>query len=140
MNMITGPQMMAIQPFMVITLILGGLNIIAIVYLKNKDNSRINSIYKAIGYPAGYLLKGNMLYILLIASVSIIITVPLFIFLFPKTMVLSMSFMGFKEYVVVYDKSIILISNLGTLAVFLASGLLSSKALYNNPANDLKYE
>ncbi len=140
MNMITGPQMMAIRPFMIISLILGGLNIVAIVYLKNKDNSKINSIYKAIGYPAGHLLLGNMLYILLIASASILVTIPLFIFLFPKTMVLAMSFMGLKEYVVVFDKSVIILGNLGTLAVFLLSGLMSSKALYDNPTNDLKYE
>ncbi len=140
MNAICGPQLAAIGPFMVMALILGGLNIIAIVYLKNKDNSKINSIYKAIGYSAGHLLKTNIYYIFLIASVSILITVPLFVIVFPKFMILSMSFFGFEEYLVTYNPVSLLACNLFALFVFIISGLLSSKSLFDNPIADLTLE
>jgi putative ABC transport system permease protein len=140
MNMITGPQIMAIKPFMILAIILGGLNIIAIVYLKNKDYSKIHSIYKAMGYPANHLLKANMYYILIIASTSIIVTVPLFMLVFPRTMVLSMSLFGFKEYIVTYNAMILFTSNICALVIYLISGLLSSKSLYDNPITDLTCE
>jgi ABC-type lipoprotein release transport system permease subunit len=140
MNMITGPQIQAIGPFMVLALLLGGLNIIAIVYLKNKDAKKTYSIYKAIGYSSHHLMKVNLYYVLLIALASILITVPLFIFVFPKMMVLAMSFLGFKEYVVTYDVLVLILSNVGALLIYLASGLLTSKSLYENPIADLTCE
>ncbi|WP_313131187.1 FtsX-like permease family protein [Anaerocolumna sp.] len=140
MNAICGPQLAAIGPFMVMALILGGLNIVAIVYLKNKNNSKINSIYKAIGYSAGHLLKTNIYYIFLIASVSILITVPLFVIIFPRFMILSMSFFGFEEYLVTYDPVSLLLCNLLALFAFIISGLLSSKSLFDNPIAELTVE
>ena len=116
------------------------LNILAIVYLKNKDNSRIFSIYKALGYSSNYLLRVNTIYIFLIAAGSIIITVPLFILIFPRMMVMAMSMMGFKEYIVSYEVGILLISNLLALLIYLMCGLMSSKSLYNNRIEDLTCE
>ena len=140
MNMITGPQMLALRPFIAMTLILGGLNIIAVIYLKNKDYSIIFSIYKALGYSANHLMKTNIIYVGLIALGSITITVPLFIVFFPKLMAFSMSFVGFKEYPVVYDPMILLISNLLAFVVFMICGMVSSKSLYGNPIEDLTCE
>lgn len=140
MNAICGPQLAAIGPFMIMALILGGLNIVAIVYLKNKDNSKINSIYKAIGYSATHLLKANICYIFVIASVSILITVPLFVITFPRFMILSMSFFGFEEYLIAYDPVSFLLCNLFALLVFILSGLFSSKSLFDNPIAELTLE
>ncbi|HKL79666.1 MAG TPA: ABC transporter permease [Mobilitalea sp.] len=140
MDMIIEPQIKAIGPFMAIALILGGLNILAIVYLKNKDNSRIFSIYKALGYSSNYLLRVNTIYIFLIAAGSIIVTVPLFVLAFPQMMVMAMSMMGFKEYIVSYDVGILIISNLLALCIYLMCGLISSKSLYKNPIEDLTCE
>lgn len=140
MNMITGPQMVAIKPFMALALLLGGLNIVAIIYLKNKDQSKINSIYKSLGYSSRHLLKANTIYVLIIAATSILVTVPLFMVVFPKTMVLSMSMMGFKKYIASYDIGVIIFSNLCALIIYIVSGLVSSKSLYNNPIEDLKCE
>ncbi|HKL98656.1 MAG TPA: FtsX-like permease family protein [Mobilitalea sp.] len=137
MNMIIEPQIKAIGPFMSIVLILGGLNILAIVYLKNKDNSRIFSIYKALGYSSNYLLRVNILYVFLIAAGSIIITVPLFVLAFPRMMVIAMSMMGLKKYIVSYNAAILLISNLLAFFIYLICGIMSSKSLYNNPVEDL---
>lgn len=140
LDMITGPQMLAIRPFMVMAILLGGLNIIAIVYLKNMDNRKTQSIYKAIGYSSGHLLKTNITYVFLIALFSLGITIPLFIVAFPKTMVLALSVMGFREYPVSYDITVVIISNLGTLAVYLLSVLFASKSLYDNPISELTSE
>lgn len=137
MGMICDPQERAMKPFMGMALLLGALNIVAVVYLKNKDNSKVNSIYKAIGYSANHLLKANMWYIFLIALFSILITVPIFIVCFPKVMVLSLSAFGFKQYLVDYDVMIILACNSFALFVFLLSGIISSKTLYDNPVADL---
>ena len=140
MNMITGPQMQSIGPFMVLALLLGGLNIVAIVYLKNKDSKKTYSIYKAIGYSSHHLMKVNLCYVFLISLGSLLVTIPLFIFAFPKMMVLAMSFLGFKEYVVTYDIGILVLSNLLALLVYLTSGLITSKSLYQNPISDLTCE
>ena len=140
MNMITGPQMLAIRPFIAMTLLLGGLNIIAVIYLKNKDYSVIFSIYKALGYSASQLMKTNMIYVGVIALGSIAITVPVFIVFFPKIMAFSMSFVGFKEYPVIYNPLILLICNLLAFVVFIICGIVSSKSLYGNPIEDLTCE
>ncbi|MCM1161319.1 MAG: FtsX-like permease family protein [Roseburia sp.] len=140
LNTITEPQMLAIGPFMVMAILLGGLNIIAIVYLKNMDNRKRQSIYKAIGYSSGHLVKANITYVFLIALFSLCITIPAFIVAFPKTMVLAFSAMGFKEYPVSYNIAIVIISNLGTLAVYLLSALAASKSLYDNPISELTSE
>lgn len=140
MDMICTPQKKAIMPFMVMVLLLGALNIIAIVYLKNKDLSKINSIYKAIGYSSNHLLKANIIYILTIAIISTMIVLPVFIAVFPKTMVLSLSFFGFKEYRVDYSIINISITNMITLFIFGLSGIISSKNLYDNPVKDLTCE
>jgi ABC-type antimicrobial peptide transport system permease subunit len=121
-------------------LILGGLNIIAIIYLKNKDSRKVFSIYKAIGYSSHHLMRANLYYVVLIAFASILITVPMFIFVFPKMMLIAMSFLGFKEYVVTYEIKVLLCSNIGALLVYLISGMLSSKSLYENPIVDLTCE
>lgn len=140
MNMVTGPQSRAIGPFMILALILGGLNIVAIVYLKNKDQRKVFSIYKAIGYSSNHLMKANLFYVFIIALVSLLITVPLFILGFPLMMTYAMSFLGFKEYPVTYDVMTLILSNLGALLVYLMSGMVSSKSLYENPIEDLTCE
>lgn len=137
LNMVTGPQSKAIGPFMILALILGGLNIIAIVYLKNKDSKKIFSIYKSIGYSSNHLMKGNLYYVMIIAFSSIIVTIPLFILAFPKVMLLAMSILGFKEYPVTYDVKILILSNVAALLVYMISGMVSSKSLYENPISDL---
>lgn len=140
LNMITGPQMLAIRPFMIMALLLGGLNIIAVVWLKNMDNRKTQSIYKAIGYSSAHLLKTNITYVFIIALFSLCITIPIFITAFPKTMVLALSVMGFREYPVSFNITVIIISNLGTLAVYLLSALAASKSLYDNPVSELTSE
>ncbi len=140
LNMITGPQMLAIRPFMVMALLLGGLNIIAVVYLKNMDNRKIQGIYKAIGYSSAHLLKTNITYVFIISLFSLCITIPIFIVAFPKTMVLSLAVMGFLEYPVSFNVTVVIMSNLGTLAVYLFSALAASKSLYDNPISELTSE
>ncbi len=140
LSMISGPSMLAIRPFMIIAILLGGLNIIAIVYLKNMDNRKNQSIYKAIGYSSWHLLKTNISYVFFVALFSMCITIPVFIAAFPKTMVLAFSVMGFREYPVSYDITVVAISNLGTLAVYLLSVLVASKSLYDNPISELTSE
>lgn len=140
MEMITGPQMMALRPFIAMALLLGALNIIAVVYLKNKDYSKIFSIYKAVGYSARFLMKTNIMYILLISVGTIVITVPSFIYLFPKTMAMAMSFIGFKEFPVTYDPLVLIVCNGTALLVFTLCGVISSKSIYHNPIEDLTSE
>lgn len=140
LQMITGPQMIAIKPFMTFAILLGGLNIVAIVYLKNKSSQKNFSIYKAVGYSSNHLLFANISYILIIAVLSTCITIPVFLIAFPRTMVLAMSAFGFREYPVAYKISTVIISNLGALIIYLISGLIASKSLYNNPVEELVCE
>lgn len=140
MATICDPQIKAITPFMILSLLLGALNITAIVYLKNNDNRKVNSIYKCIGYSSSHLIKANLYYTGIIAVISMIITIPSFILLYPKIMVLCLSFFGFKKYLVNYSLPYMLIGNLLILLMFMASTVLSSWTLSGNHMDELNQE
>ena len=140
LDMICDPQLKAIAPFMILAILLGAMNVVAIVYLKNIDNTKINSIYKCIGYSSMHLLKGNLLYVGMVAAVSMLITIPVFIFVFPKMMILSLSMFGFEEYLVTYNTLHMVIGNIGIFFVFLISTVLSSRNLFQNNISDLNQD
>lgn len=139
-DMICDPQMKAITPFMIMALLLGAMNIIAIVYLKNQDNKKINTIYQCIGYSTKHLIQGNLIYISIVVLCSMAITVPLFMISFPKSMVLSLSMFGFKKYLADYNVFYMLVGNVCAILVFLVSTFLSSRNLYKNNISDLNQE
>lgn len=140
LSMVTGPQMVALKPFITMVLLLGGLNIIAVIYLKNKSYAKIFATYKAMGYSSRHLMLSNMCYVGMLGLGTILITVPLFMFCFPIVMVMAMSVFGFKEYPVTYDMMALLVSNGVTLLVFVICGLVSSINLYRNPIRELTEE
>lgn len=129
---ITDPQEAALGPFIILALLIGTLNLIYIIYLKNLNNRKIYSIYRSIGYPVSHLIQMNCFYVGIIAVLSIVVAVPVFMFCFPKQMVLAMSMFGFAEYGVTYRASLLLFGNLGVIIVFLLGVLISSRDLYKN--------
>jgi putative ABC transport system permease protein len=137
---ITEPQKMAIGPFMALVLFIGGLNLMYIVFLKNSNQRKTYSIYKSIGYHPRHLVKMNLWYIGMVAVVSMIITVPIFLSVFPKMMVLAMAAFGFEKYLVSYNVITLLIGNIGIILVFLFSVYLSSRNLYGNDISELGQE
>lgn len=137
---ITDPQKAALGPFVIFTILIGVLNLIYIIYLKNLNNRKVYSIYKSMGYPVSHLIKMNCYYVGVIALVSFVIAIPLFMFLFPKVMVLAMSMFGFAEYKVTYHFSTMFWGNAAVLLVFLLGVLISSRELYKNHLDTLVSE
>ena len=140
MDMICGPQKLAIGPFMVLVMIIGALNLFCIVYLKNIKDRKKHNIFKSIGYSGKHLLLTNLYYIGIIALISILVTVPIFIVAFPKTMVLSLAMFGFEQYLVTYNVATMVIGNIVILFVFLLSAVLSSIGLFSNHLTELGQE
>lgn len=137
---IVNPQKAAIGPFVVLSLLLGTLNLMYIIYLKNLNGIRTYSIYKSIGYPVSHLIKMNCVYVALIALFSMAIAVPVFVVCFPKLMVLAMSMFGFAEYKVTYRVTTIALGNGAVLCMFLLGVVLSSKELRKNHLETLVAE
>lgn len=140
MDMICGPQKSALGPFMLLIMVIGALNLFCIVYLKNLKERKKHNIFKAIGYSGRHLLMTNLYYIGIIAIVSILVTIPIFIEMFPKTMVLSLSMFGFEEYPVTYNVITTIIGNTVILLIFLLSTILSSNGLFSNHITELGQE
>ena len=137
---ITEPQKVALGPFMALVVFIGGLNLLYIIYLKNCNNRKTYSIYKSIGYSANHLVHMNLWYVGIIAFLSMMISIPIFVIAFPKIMVLAMSVFGFEDYLVNYNIPIMMTGNLGAILVFLLAVLLSSKMLYENLITELNQE
>ena len=140
MSTITEPQIKAITPFMILSLLLGALNITAIIYLKNNDNRKVNSIYQCIGYSSHHLMKANLYFTGIVAVITMAITIPLFLISFPQVMILSLFFFGFKKYLVDLSLPAMLAGNFTILMVFLGSTLLSSITLKGSHINELNQE
>lgn len=137
---IMNPQKAAIKPFAVLVIIMGGLNILCILYLKNARYMKTYSIYKSIGYSAKHLIKMNICYVGIIAAASIVVAVPLFLFSFPRFMVLELSMFGFEQYNVNINPLYIAAANVIMFAVFMIGVLLSSKNLMENHIKELNRE
>lgn len=135
MDMICEPQSEALFPFVVITIIIGGVNLFYIIYSNNCDNRRKNTILKSIGYSASHILKTNLIYVGITALFSIALSIPLLIFVFPKIMVLAMSGFGFAEYNLAIKPLTVLLVNSGMLILFVLVTLLTGKELYRNNLN-----
>lgn len=140
MDMICKPQKAALGPFALLALLIGAVNLIYIIYSKNINNKRKYAIYKSLGYAASHLVKMNCYYVGMLALASMAFAIPLFIYTFPKFMVLSMSAFGFAEYRITFDPITIVIVNIGVFVVFIVSALISSKSLYENHVTKLMSE
>ena len=137
---IVDPQKAALGPFVALALLIGTLNLIYIIYLKNLNSIKIHSIYKSMGYPVSHLVKMNCFYVGIIAVISIAVAIPVFVFCFPRTMVLAMSAFGFAEYRVTFRPVTMLLGNGGAVAIFLVGVLLSGRELYKNHIETLVSE
>ncbi|MGN0482647.1 MAG: FtsX-like permease family protein [Lachnospiraceae bacterium] len=137
---IVQPQKAALGPFILLALLLGTLNLVYIIYLKNVNGRHTYSIYKSIGYSAAHLIKMNCIYVLVIAFVSMAVAVPLFMISFPKVMVFAMSMFGFAEYQVTYHASTVILGNGIVLLMFLFGVILSSGELKKNHLETLVAE
>lgn len=137
---IVNPQKAALGPFIVLSLVLGTLNLMYIIYLKNLNGINTYSIYKSIGYSVSHLVKMNCIYVAVIALLSMAAAVLVFMICFPKTMVLAMSMFGFAEYKVTYHLKTMLFGNGLVLLMFLSGVILSSGELRKNHLETLVTE
>ncbi len=140
MNMIVLPQQRAIPPVAALIVLIAGINIFSIVFLKNAKAFKINSIYKCIGYPSWHLIQANMIYVLLIALASILITFPASLCTYAPIMRLCLSAFNFSKYPMQYQASHLIIANAIVLLVFILSTLASSKSLFKLNARELVQE
>lgn len=132
MNTICDPQEAALLPFVIITVIIGALNVFYIIYASNAEKRKKYTIYKSIGYTSGHLLKMNCIYVGIIAIISIAVAVPLLIFVFPKIMLLAMSSFGFAEYKLVIKAPQLIITNVIMLLIFVASAMAAARDIFRN--------
>lgn len=137
MNMIVKPQLRAIPPVALLIILIAGLNIFCIVYLKNLRAQRINGIYKCIGYTSWHLIFSNLCFVTVIALISILITVPINLVTYSPLMEACLSMYNFVKYPMQYDKLHLLLANIAIVLIFIISTLLSSKALFKVNARDL---
>lgn len=140
MDMIANPQLKAVPPVSALILIIAGLNIFSIVYLKNMKAQKINGIYKCIGYTTWHLIFSNMIYVTVIAIVSVIITLPISVLTYSSIMKMSLAVFNFKRYPVQYNYFHLIGLNLVVVLIFIISTLLSSKALFKVNARNLVNE
>jgi putative ABC transport system permease protein len=140
MDMIMKPQQKAIPPVAVLIIIIAGLNIFSIVYLKNMKSQKINGIYKSIGYTTWHLIYSNLYYVAAIALVCILITFPMSILTYSPILRLSLSMFHFMEYPVTIDLKHMIAANIAVFIIFISSTLASSRALLTASARDLVQE
>jgi len=140
MDMIVKPQKQAIPPVIILVLLLGSVNIFSIILLKNANAQKMNGIYKCIGYSTGHLIRANLYYVGMIATISMVIALPIVILVYPSIMKLSLSAFGFIEYPVNYIWSHIALVNIGVIIIFVISTLVSSRSLRRVSARDLVQE
>lgn len=140
MNMITEPQLQAIPPVTLLILLIAGLNIFSIVYLKNMKSQRINGIYKCIGYTSWHLILSNEIYVIVIACISVLITLPISVMTYADIMKSCLTVFSLTEYPVQYNYMHLTASGIAVILVFIISTLLSSKALFKVTARDLVNE
>lgn len=140
MDMIAEPQKQAIPPVTVLVLLIAGLNIFSIVYLKNMKSQRINGIYKCIGYTTWHLILSNEIYVAAIACISVMITLPISVITYAAIMKSCLSIFSLTEYPVQYNYAHLIASGIAVIIVFIISTLLSSKALFKVTARDLVNE
>lgn len=140
MDMIATPQKKAIPPVVALVLLVGGINIFCIVMLKNANSEKTNGIYKCIGYSTGHLIFSNLYYVGMAAVVSTAVAVPMVIVFYPGIMRLCLAMFGFQKYPVSYNILHITLANLGMLALFTASTLISSRSLKKVNVRDLVQE
>ena len=140
MELITAPQESAIPPIVLLVLFIGGANIFCIVMLKNAKEERTNGIYKCIGYSSFHLLKANLIYIMLLALVSLVVALPLTLLCYPKIMTVALSTFGLLEYEVDYNVMHLAFCNSAVFVIFLVSTILSSKSIWKVNVRDLVLE
>lgn len=137
MSKICDPQKKAIAPFISMTLILGGINIFGIIVLKNAKNRKSYCIYKSIGYSSFDLVKTNIIYISIIAVVSMGVTLPVFFLTYEKLMSLCLITFGIREYPMDFVLKDFVLCNSAVLILFLLFTLLSSRAIYKYKVSEL---
>lgn len=140
MGLIMKPQQSAIPPMVALALIIGGTDIFGIILLKNTKEEKTNCIYKCLGYSSAHLIKANLIYVMLLAFISIAVALPLTIMLYPNIMTMALSMFGFLEYSVQYNVWHLLICNSAVCGVFIISTLLSSRSVWKVNVRDLVIE
>ena len=140
MEKICKPQEGSISPFIFVTLILAGINIFGIVILRNSKYRKSTCIYKSIGFSSFELLMSNIIYVLIIAIASIIITVPLFFLTYTKLMSICLMSFGIREYPIDFNLLSFILSNSSVVLLFILFTLLSSRQIYKYKVTELNVE
>lgn len=130
MSMIVTPQQNALPPVTALIIIIAGINIFSIVFLKNLKAFKINSIYKCIGYTSWQLICSNLIYVLVIALASVVITFPISLTTYAPIMRLCLSIFNFSEYPMQFQTSHLVLTNSAVIMIFMISTLASSKSLF----------
>lgn len=141
MEMISEPQESAIPAVTIMVLVIGSINIFCIIMLKNQKEVKTNSIYKCLGYTSAHLMMANVCFVSLLAAVSIVLAVPILLYLYPKIMQLTLGAMfGLLEYRVEYNMIHILVGNVTVFLLFIISTFLSSGGIRKINVRDLVIE
>ncbi len=129
MNMIMEPQESAIPPMTVIVLFIGAANIFCIILLKNTKEEKMNGIYKSIGYSNGHLLLANIHYVAILGAATMLVAIPLTLWMYPDVMKLALGIFGLVEYNVQYQVAHLILANCIIFLLFIISTLLSSQSI-----------
>ena len=138
MEMIAKPQKSAIPIVMLMSILIGSVNIFCVIMLKNNKDQKMNGIYKCMGYTSGHLMSANVCYVSALALISILIAVPLLLQFYPQLMKMTLGMMfGLLDYSVEYNMLHVVVGNGIIFVFFLISTFISSDGIRKVNVRDL---
>lgn len=135
---IMGGETNAIMPFMVLLIVVGGINVFSIIMLMNINSKRDACIYKSFGYSTAALIKANCIYVLTLGVLAVLICIPAFILSYPLIMNCMFSMFGIYKYPADIYGDLLAIGIVFSMAIYLVSTLLSSMSIRKLKVDELK--
>jgi len=134
------PMKAALTPFMIMIVVIGAINVFSIILLMNINSRREFCVYKVIGYSTPDLIKGNLLYVLILAVIASIICIPVFSITFCKIMNLIMSTFGIYNYPADIKLGILAVGLISAIFVYALCTLISSLSIGKVKVQELNEE
>lgn len=139
-ELIVKPQESAIPLVSVFIILIGAINILCIVLLKNAKEKKTNEIYKAIGYSTAHIVWSNVIYIGCLTAIATFLVLPIIVFTYPHIMTICLSMFDFMEYKARYNIMYVFGVNFIIFGTFILCTLISSKSISKINVRDLAQE
>jgi|GEM_PF-1485819 len=136
-SMISGAKS-AIMPFIILLILIGGVNVFSIIMLMNVNSKRDFCIYKSIGHSTAALVEANCVYVLTLGIFAVLLCIPVFSLSYPIIMDSMFNMVGMYKYPADIKVSILIIGLVCSMGIYMLSTLLSSISIRNLKVDELK--